>query len=73
MAGCRNRMLGKFRQSNQIFIQPLAVWFFRSDPVLQFRVIDDASFQRIDEQHLPGLKAPLEQNVLRWNIENTDL
>ena len=39
--------------------------------LLQFRVVDDAAFARIDEEHLSGLKTALMHDVLRIGMSST--
>ncbi len=55
----------QIRHAHHIFVQPLAVRLFGGDLVLQFRVIDDAAFARIDEEHLARLKTAFMNDVLR--------
>ncbi len=43
------------------------------DGVLELVVVNDPSLLEVHEEHAPGLKAPLQPDLLRWNIEHPDL
>ena len=68
----RHGMAGQIRQTNEVFVQPMAIRFFAGDLVLQFGVVDDAALCRIDQEHLAGLETTFELDVFRGNIEHTD-
>ena len=65
-------MCRKIGEPKHVAVQPLPVWFFRGYFVLEFRVIDDPSFTRINQKHLSGLKTSLKHDVFCRNIEDAD-
>ncbi len=62
----------QIRQANEVLVQPLAVGLLCRHPGLQFGVINDAAFPRIHEEHLAGLKTPLQKDVVGRDVQHSD-
>ena len=57
---------------NQVLLQPLGVRVLASQLVLDLVVRDDAPLFGVDQEHLPGMEPLLDDDVLRWNVEDAD-
>src|SRR5882762_3163177 len=57
---------------NENLVQPLAVRLLCRHPGLQFGVVNDSAFPRVHEEHLAGLKTPLQKDVVGRDIQHSD-
>src|ERR1051326_213391 len=63
----------KIGEPNHVAVQPLPIWLFGSYFVFELRVVDDASFASVDEQHLAGLKTSFEDYLFWRDIKYPNL
>src|SRR5439155_45449 len=70
---CWRTLCRKIGEPNHVAVQPLPIWLFGSYFVLELRVVDDASFTSVDEQHLAGLKTSFEAYLFWRNIKYPNL
>ena len=54
---------GKAGLFDKVLLKPFAVGMLFSDLLLQFSIVDDATFFHIDEEHAAGFEAPLLDDV----------
>ena len=57
---------------NQVLLQPLGVGVLASQLVLDLVVRDDAPLFGVDQEHLPRVEPFLDDDILRWNVEDAD-
>ena len=67
------RRRGQVLELDQVLLQPLGVGLGRGDALLQLVVGDDALLAGVDEEHAPGLQAPLLLHVLDRDVEDAHL
>ena len=58
---------------DQLLIKPFAIRLPRRIRLLDFLVLDDAAFFRVDEEHATGLQPPLVTHVLRSDFQYAGL
>ncbi len=63
----------QFGQGHHVLAEPLAVRLRRGDPLLQLLVIDDPTVPEVDQEHLPRLEPTLLHDLLRRDVQRTDL